>query len=41
MLEGLFVYLLAKQELLIVYKDAYKWLPLKQNRFYENKLTPE
>ena len=41
MLGGSFVYLLTKQELLIISKDAYKWLQLKQNHFYENKLTAE
>lgn len=33
------IYLLTKQELLIVYKDAYTWFQLKQNNFYETKLT--
>lgn len=30
---GLFVYLLTKQEFLVVYKDAYEWLQLKQSFF--------
>lgn len=41
MLGGSFVYLLTKQELLINFKDAYKWLQLKKNPLYENKLTAE
>lgn len=41
MLGGLFVYLLTKQELLIISEDASKWLQLKQYHFYANKLTAE